>query len=350
MPKKGVLIVNLGTPDSPSVANVRKYLREFLMDPRVMDIPFLKRFFLVHFIIAPFRSHESAKLYQKLWTDEGSPLKSYGNHVCNLLQKALGDQYVVSFGMRYQNPSIRDALSVLNKYPIKEITVIPLYPQYASSSTGSTIEKVIDEIKKWEVVPKITFVKRFFDHPLFIEAFVQQGRRYMQKMDYDHFLFSYHGLPERHIQKSSSENYCQLNSKCCAVYHAKNYFCYRAQCFETTRQLAKALNISDSQYSVCFQSRLGKSPWIQPYTDEKIIELAGKGVKRILAFSPSFIADCLETTIEVGEEYKGLFLKHGGAQWDFVESLNTMPLWIDCLKQIALTEQHTNLAQEPTYI
>ncbi|HLF17847.1 MAG TPA: ferrochelatase [Candidatus Omnitrophota bacterium] len=334
--KKGVLLINLGTPDSPSVADVRKYLREFLMDGRVIDIPWLNRFFLVNGVIAPLRAVSSSKAYHHLWTSDGSPLKYYGIRVKEMLQESLGTEYTVSLGMRYQNPSLRAALDKLKKENVGEITVIPLYPQYASASTGSTIEKVFDELKNWEIIPSMRCISQFFDHPRFIKAFARKGEEHLKNRQYDHVLFSYHGLPERQILKASRERYCQLNEKCCRSYHVKNQFCYRAQCFETSRLLAKALNLEINRYSVSFQSRLGKEPWIKPYTDEIIKELAARGYKRVLCFSPSFIADCLETTVEIGMEYKNLFLSLGGERWDLVESLNDSPTWIECLKALIL--------------
>jgi protoporphyrin/coproporphyrin ferrochelatase len=334
-PKIGVLIINLGTPDSPSVADVRKYLREFLMDARVIDIPFWRRFFLINFFIAPFRAPEPAKGYHELWTPQGSPLKVYAQLLEEALRQALGDGFLVHMAMRYQSPSIKSVLSGFKDKGFKQLIVVPLYPQYASASSGSTVEEVMGTIKGWEVIPEISLVGQFFDHPLFIKAFAEIGRQYMARERFDHYLFSYHGLPERQILKASCGNYCRLG-ECCSVFSSKNRYCYRAQCFETTRLLVDALGIKKEEHTVCFQSRLGKTPWIKPYTDEVIKELAGRGIKRILTFSPAFVADCLETTIEIGVEYKKLFLEHGGEHWQLVESLNTHPIWVECLKQMVM--------------
>jgi len=337
--KTAVLIINLGTPDSPSVKDVRRYLREFLMDRRVIDIPFWRRFFLIHGIIAPFRAPESAKGYQQLWTVEGSPLKVHGQKLEALLDRELGDDYVVRLAMRYQNSSIESVLSQFENKGFKKLIIVPLYPQYASSSTGSTLEEVMRVVREWEVVPEIKLVSQFFNHPLFIKAFAEIASSYVIPakvgIQYQHYLFSYHGLPERQILKASCDNYCRLGD-CCSVYHSKNQYCYRAQCFETTRLVAQELGIKKEQYTICFQSRLGKEPWIKPYTDEVIKDLARRGVKKVLVFSPAFVADCLETTIEIGHEYKKLFQEHGGEQWQLVESLNTHPLWVQCLKEIVL--------------
>jgi len=333
--KKGVLLVNLGTPDQPDTPNVRKYLREFLMDGRVIDIPFVQRWMLINFIIAPFRAPKSAAEYQKLWDERGSPLKYYGEDVRDLLQKELTGDYVVALAMRYQNPSIASGLDELKKAHVSEIIVVPLFPQYASASTGSVADKVMELVRKWQIIPNIRFINQFADDPMFIEVIAQRAKKWMEQYDYDHYLFSYHGLPERQILKGSVGSQCQLG-KCCNSYHDKNRYCYRAQCFLTSRLIAESLGIPEDKYTVAFQSRLGKTPWIQPYTDEKLVEFADKGHKKVLAFSPAFVSDCLETTVEVGETYHEQFLEAGGERWDLVESLNDHPLWIECLKNLVL--------------
>lgn len=332
--KTGVLIVNLGTPDSPNTPDVRKYLREFLMDGRVIDIPVTSRWMLINLIIAPFRAPKSAKVYKELWNDQGSPLKTYGYAVERMLQKALGDDYVVKLAMRYQSPSIESGLAELQKMGLSKLTIIPFFPQYASASTGSVYEEVMRVLAQWQVMPELRFVNRFLDHPKFVEGFVRLGKKYMTQRKYDHYLFSYHGLPERQILKGDvTHSQCRLGS-CCDTLNAYNQHCYRAQCFETTRLLVKELGIPEGQYTTCFQSRLGRDPWIKPYTDDVIKELPGRGIKSVLAFSPAFVADCLETTIEVGEEYKELFEEHGGEHWQLVESLNDSEIWIEALVDI----------------
>lgn len=330
--KTGVLLVNLGTPDSPSVPHVRKYLREFLMDARVVDVPYPLRFLLVNGIIAPFRAPKSAKIYRQVWTENGSPLKHYGQRVESLLQTALGDDFVVRLAMRYQSPSIDTALATFKTQGFSKIVVVPFFPQYASATTGSVYEKVMELITDWQVIPEISFVNSFLDHPLFVQAFVELGRKYMAEHPYDHFLFTYHGLPERQIRKGDCTNTClRKDADCCATLHAHNQHCYRAQCFATTRLIAAALGLSPDDYTVSFQSRLGNDPWIKPYTDKMIKELCAAGKKNILAFSPSFVSDCLETTIEIGEEYKEIFEENGGQHWQLVESLNENPTWVAAL-------------------
>lgn len=333
--KTGVLLVNLGTPDSTKTGDVRKYLREFLMDGRVIDFPFIPRWMLVNLIIAPFRAPKSAKEYRKLWTDRGSPLLFHTEDLREkLIQKLDMDQYQVEIAMRYQSPSIEEGLKKLNKANVKKIIVIPLFPQYASATNGSVVDKVMEIARTWQIIPNITFVNNFVEHPLFLEAWAELGREMMEKEEYDMYLFSYHGLPERQIRKGSVDGYCQLSDKCCGNYTKKNQFCYRGQCFHTTRLIASKLGLPEDKVVTCFQSRLGKDPWIKPYTEDVIEELASKGVKKVLAFSPAFVADCLETTIEVGEEYKEEFEELGGEKWDLVPSLNSRDMWIDCVKDL----------------
>ncbi|MEQ8552661.1 MAG: ferrochelatase [Cyclobacteriaceae bacterium] len=331
--KKGVLLVNLGTPDSTSVPDVRKYLREFLMDKRVIDIPTISRWLLVNFIIAPFRAPKSAKEYKKLFTERGSPLKFYTEDLVDPLRKLLGEEFVVEYAMRYQNPSITSGLDKLRAANVSSIHVIPLFPQYASASTGSVIDKVMEITKTWQIIPEMRFTSQFLEEEKFLQVIAQNGKRWMEKTDYDHFVFSYHGLPERQIRKGSVGDQCQLGG-CCGKFHERNQYCYRAQCFHTTRLLAEKLGIPEEEYTVSFQSRLGKDPWIKPYTDFIIKDLAKEGKKKVLAFSPAFVSDCLETTVEVGEEYLELFQEAGGEQWDLVESLNDDPLWVECLADI----------------
>jgi len=332
--KTGILLINLGTPGSPSTADVRRYLREFLNDPRVIDIAPLSRLLLVNLIIVPFRAPKSAKLYQSVWTKEGSPLTVNSLALKKELQNALGNGYVVALGMRYQQPSLESALEELRAARVSKIKIIPLYPQYASSSTGSTMEKLMRLLQKWEVVPSIEAVTKFYDHPAFIRALAAAGKNY-DHTQYDHVLFSYHGLPERQILKAS-EHYggsCKLG-ECCSAAHANNQYCYRANCFHTTRLLAEALGIPKEKYTVCFQSRLGRDPWIKPYSDHVIAERAKAGDKKLLVFSPAFTADCLETIHEIGVEYDELFREHGGEKVQLVPSLNARPEWVSALREI----------------
>jgi ferrochelatase len=332
--KKGILLINLGTPDSPSKSNVRTYLTEFLNDPRVIDISAVGRFMLVNGIIIPFRTGNSAKLYREIWTHDGSPLLLNTIKLTDKVRKQLGDEYVVEFAMRYQNPSISSALEKLRKEKVSSITVLPLYPQYASSSTGSTIEKVMKELSSWEVFPDIRIISSFYRDENFLQALAEQGKKHTIS-DYDHVVFSYHGLPERHIKKSAAHygsDYCQLGD-CCNKINKSNQFCYRANCFATTRSLVSALQIPEGKYTTTFQSRLNDK-WIKPYSDKVIEELAKKGAKKLLVFSPAFVADCLETIYEIGTEYNEIFREHGGEKVTLVESLNDNDSWVKAIVEM----------------
>jgi len=334
--KKGILLINLGTPDSPSVPDVRKYLREFLMDPRVIDINAVGRTLLVKGIIVPFRGPKSAKSYQAIWTEEGSPLMAYGLKVKKLLQDKMGEDYHVDLAMRYQSPSIESVLNSFYEKKIFDIKVIPMFPQYASATTGSVHEKVMDIVGAWQIVPRIEFVNSFYDHPIMLDAFAEIGKEYM-KDGYDHVLFSFHGLPVRQLIKSDpSSSHCQKVDKCCETITENNQFCYSAQCYQTAKGIAEKLGIDKSNYSICFQSRLGRDPWIQPYTSKVIEELAHQGKKKILVFCPAFVADCLETIFEIAVEYQEEFEEFGGEKVQLVPGLNDHPKWIEALENIAL--------------
>lgn len=331
MGKKGVLLVNLGTPDSAEVSDVRKYLDEFLMDERVIDINAFKRTLLVKGIIVPFRSPKTSKLYKEIWDENGSPLLYYSKIQAAMVQEKLGEEYHVELAMRYQNPSIASALDKLKAGMVESIQVIPLFPQYASASTGSVIQKVMELVGKWQTVPPISFVNSFHDNELMIDTFAQNAEKY-QPESYDQILFSFHGLPERQLKKCDhSGQHCLKKNDCCTTLTDVNKFCYSAQCHDTARLIAKRLSIPEEKYSVCFQSRLGKEPWVQPYTSEVLKELAEKGKKRLLVFCPAFVADCLETLYEVSVEYHEEFKALGGEEVQLVASLNDDPKFIEAL-------------------
>ncbi|AOM77153.1 ferrochelatase [Pedobacter steynii] len=334
MGKKGVLLVNLGTPDSAEVSDVRKYLDEFLMDERVIDINAFKRTLLVKGIIVPFRSPKTSKLYKEIWDENGSPLLYYSKIQAAMVQDKLGEEYHVELAMRYQNPSIASALDKLKAGMVESIQVIPLFPQYASASTGSVIQKVMELVGKWQTVPPISFVNSFHDNELMIDTFAQNAEKY-QPESYDQILFSFHGLPERQLKKCDhSGRHCLKKNDCCATLTDVNKFCYSAQCHDTARLIAKRLSIPEEKYSVCFQSRLGKEPWVQPYTSEVLKELAEKGKKRLLVFCPAFVADCLETLYEVSVEYHEEFKALGGEEVQLVASLNDDPKFIEALVEM----------------
>ena len=332
MRKKGVLLVNLGTPDSPSVADVRKYLNEFLMDERVIDINPINRTLLVKGIIVPFRGPKSAKIYKEVWTENGSPLLYFSVRAKELLQERMGKEYIIELAMRYQSPSIERALKSLQDQQVEEIRVVPLFPQYASASTGSVIQKVMKLVSQWQTIPNISFVNSFHDNEGMLNVFAENASKY-QPESFDHILFSFHGLPERQLSKADhSEKYCLQVSNCCDRFNEVNRFCYSAQCHHTARLLAEKLNIPKERYTICFQSRLGNSPWKKPYTIEVLEELAKKGAKRLLVLSPAFVADCLETNYEIAREYNEEFQKWGGEKIQLVESLNDNPKWIEALE------------------
>ena len=333
MSKKGILLVNLGTPDSPETKDVRKYLDEFLMDARVIDINPVSRALLVKGVIVPFRSPKTSRLYKKIWSAEtGSPLLHYSKLQHKLLSERLGDGYQVELAMRYQSPSIESALNSLKASLVESVQVIPLFPQYASASTGSVQDKVMELIKEWPTIPNVSFVNSFHDNELMIEAFANNGKKY-QPETYDHILFSFHGLPQRQLIKCDhTGNYCLKVDGCCDNLNGTNKFCYSAQSHHTAQLIAAKLNIPKEKYTICFQSRLGSDPWVQPYTSEVVAKLAKEGKKRLLVFCPAFVADCLETIYEVTEEYGAEFKALGGEHIQLVESLNGSSTWIDALE------------------
>ncbi len=331
MKRKGVLLVNLGTPDSPTWNGLRTYLNQFLTDRRVIDLPWLFRNILFKGIVVPIRSGKVAKLYRELWTKEGSPLKVYGQKVATGVQEVLGENYFVELAMRYRKPSIKSAIQKMISENVSEIIVFPLFPQYSSTTTGSVFEEVMNVLKTLEYIPELKFVNSYYEHPEVIQTFADHARRLAYK-EYDHFIFSFHGVPKRYLKKDN--DYCECNTQCCQSIQKENQFCYSAQCFATAHAIARELKISQDQYTVCFQSRFGPEEWIQPYTDEVLKEQLENGKKNILCFSPAFVADCLETTIEIGMEYKGDFIDDGGERLDLVESLNDDPKWIHAIADI----------------
>ncbi len=341
-PTKGVLLINLGTPDSPSVPDVRRYLVEFLTDKRVIDIPGWRRQLLVRGIIAPFRAPNSAKLYREIWDKQtGSPLLHYSLIQQRLLQERLGEEYHVELAMRYQSPSIASALARLKPMNLESLRIIPLFPHYASASTGSVIDRVMELMRTWHTFPEVSIVNDFYDDPLMVEVFAENARKH-DPSTFDHVLFSYHGLPVRQLKdvEVSGNHDCE-RAGCRERIDRRNRYCYLAQCYATTRLIADRLNLKAGDYTVCFQSRLGKTPWIQPFTNEVLHDLAKRGKKKLLAFSPAFVADCLETIYEIGTEYATEFKGLGGERVQLVESLNDHPKWITALEQLARSEVTT---------
>jgi len=330
----GVLLINLGTPDSPKVGDVRKYLSQFLNDPRVIDLPWLWRKILVNLIIVPFRSPKSAKIYRELWDRSGgeSPLLVHGNELVRKMQKNFPEGLVrFHLAMRYGNPSIPDVLGEMYAHRYDELIVVPLYPHYASASSGSTVEEVFRCMKDWYVLPEIKVTGQFYHREEFIASFVENTSQFNLD-EYDHILFSYHGLPERQVDKVYDEGLCR-DKNCENEVTPENKLCYKATCFATTRRLVEALDLDEERTTTAFQSRLDKN-WIEPFSDKIVEELARKGNKKILVFSPAFVADCLETLIEIEDEYLEIFQEHGGEELQLVPSLNAQDHWVEGLTKI----------------
>ncbi len=331
MNKTALILVNIGTPDSPEKKDVRKYLFQFLNDKRVINIPTILRFLLVNLIIVPFRTPKSSKIYKKLWTSNGSPIIYYSNNLVNKISNIAGDKYDVFAAMRYGNPSLKNVLNEIKVKNYDKIILFPMFPQYASSTTGSLAEFAMKEISKWNVMPELRIISQFYDNEHFINAFASRVKD-IKLNEYDHIVFSYHGLPVSQIDEIHPE---VIENKCNCVNDmpAHGRFCYKATCYETTRLLAGKLNISKENYSVSFQSRLTKN-WLKPFTDELLLKLLMGGKKKILVFAPAFVTDCLETLIEIGDEYKEMFLEKGGEKLSLVPSLNDSDEWAEAILKI----------------
>jgi len=331
----GILLVNLGTPDEPTTPAVRRYLKEFLMDPRVIDIDGFSRWILVNLLILPTRSKKSAAAYQKIWTKRGSPLRFNTEDLGQALQAKLGDsEFAVKVAMRYGHPSIRSALEAFTAMKVDSIRVLPLYPQYASSSTESTQDEVLKQSRLIEACPPVQFLLPFFDHPGYVKGFAEIGQPLLESFRPDHILFSFHGLPERQILKGDiGGNYCLKRPDCCAEIVPANGLCYRAHCFRSAQAIAEQLGLAPEKFTVCFQSRLGRTPWIQPFTDILLDELVQQGKLRIAVFCPSFVADCLETLEEIGIRGRNQVWSQGG-ELLMIPSLNSNPTWVNALAEM----------------
>jgi ferrochelatase len=329
--KKALLIINLGTPNKPSYFSVFKYLRQFLMDGRVININPILRFLLVNFVICPLRSFSSTKIYKKVWNeDTGSPLLFNTKKLSEKLKLKL-PQYDVDYAMRYQNPSIEDVLKkMLLKNP-DEIIILPLFPHYAAATTGSVYEEVSRIISKQWVVPKVKFINQFYDNDKFLDAWIEKANEFNIE-EYDKIIFSYHGIPNSHVDNVYEDSVCS-DHDCELKITENNKFCYKATTYKTTKLLASKLNLDKDKYIVTFQSRL-TNKWLTPFTDEVLKSMPSVGNKNILVFSPAFTADCLETIIEIGDEYQELFQECGGDKLDYVRSLNYSDLWADAIIDI----------------
>lgn len=342
---KGVLMVNLGSPKSTDPKDVKTYLGEFLMDERVIDVPYILRAILVKGIILNTRPKQSAKAYKKIWWEEGSPLIVLSERL-----QAKIDEYTqvpIALAMRYGEPSIKQGLQELHDKGVDEVLLLPLYPQFAMATT-ETILVLAEELRK-EHYPKMTFttVPPFYNHPDYINVLSKSIYESIKELDYEHLLFSYHGVPERHIRKSDiTKSHCKIDGSCCSTPSPAHQYCYRHQCKETTRLVAEALNLKEGTYSTSFQSRLGFDPWLKPYTDRTIEKLAIDGVKNMAIVTPAFVSDCLETLEEIAMEGEEIFHENGGKDFTFIPCLNdredwvkTLSRWIDewALQEVAKT-------------
>ncbi|WP_111642949.1 ferrochelatase [Marinimicrobium alkaliphilum] len=303
--KTGVLLTNLGTPDAPEASALRRYLNQFLSDPRVIEVPRLLWWLILHGVILRIRPKRSAEAYKSVWTDEGSPLLTISRQQTEAVQNALGDKAVVKLGMRYGNPSIASALREFQELGIRRIVVLPLYPQYSAATTGSTFDAIARELTHWRWVPELHFLNGYVDNPLFIHALAQSVQEHISAHGMpDKILFSYHGTPKRYLTSGDP---------------------YHCLCHKTTRLVREKLGLSEDQCMTTFQSRFGREEWLKPYTDEVLKALPGEGVKNIAILSPAFSADCLETLEELEEENRGYFMDAGGEEYHYIPALNDRP-------------------------
>ena len=327
---KAVVLMNLGSPDSTKVKDVSRYLKEFLMDKRVIDIPYLSRLALIHGIIVPFRAPKSAAAYKTIWTREGSPLVVLTRQLQAELQKRV--DLPVEIAMRYGKPGVDTAFDRLlaGNPGLREVLAIPLYPHYAMSSYETAVEHAKQVHKDKRYPFHLNFFPPFYREPGYINALVERIRPYLGQ-DHDHILFSYHGVPGRHIRKSDiTGSHCLASQACCEIASPAHAYCYRHQVITTTKLVMKQLEVPDDKYSISFQSRLGKG-WLEPFTDIRLAEMPGEGIKKLLILCPAFVSDCLETLEEIEERGKETFMSAGGEAYTMIPCLNTSDLWVDTL-------------------
>ncbi|HLW38957.1 MAG TPA: ferrochelatase [Brumimicrobium sp.] len=329
---KGVLLVNLGSPDSPTPKDVKPYLDEFLMDKYVIDYPYLFRVFLVRGIIIGLRNRaeKSAEAYQQIWWNEGSPLIVLSKRLHEKVQAK--NDLPIALAMRYGKPSIKTGLTELHQKGVTDVLVLPLYPQHAMAST-QTITELANKIQK-EQFPnmKLTHFPAFYNRKEYIVAQAESIKKHLGDFDYEKLVFSYHGIPERHIRKSDvTKSHCRIDGKCCQTPSKAHEFCYRHQCFETTKQIIEYLGIPREKVMETFQSRLSGDKWLEPYTDIEIDNLAKNGVKKIAVVTPAFVSDCLETLEEIGMRAKEDFISNGGEEFLAIPCMNEDELWVDAL-------------------
>ena len=323
--------MNLGSPDSTEVKDVKRYLDEFLMDERVIDKPWLLRALLVKGIIVPFRAPKSAEAYKSIWTKEGSPLIVISKQLSDALDNIIEEP--VTIAMRYGTPSPKAAFDELvkNSPDLEEVIAVPMYPHYAMSSYETAVEYAKEQHRKGGYKFKLTTIKPYYNNEEYLNALADSIQPYL-KNDYDQILFSYHGVPERHIYKGDiTGKHCLKVPNCCEIPSAAHEYCYRHQCLETTRLVAEKLKVPKKKWSISFQSRLGRDPWLQPYTAQRFEELPQEGVKKLLVVCPAFVSDCLETLEEIAEEGKEIFMHAGGESFEMIPCLNVHPLWVGAI-------------------
>lgn len=331
MSKKGILLVNLGSPKSTKVEDVKEYLDEFLMDERVIDYRWFFRSLLVQGIILNTRPKKSAAAYETVWTPEGSPLIIITEQIQKKLQPLV--DVPVEIGMRYAEPSIETGLRKLQSQGVTDVVLFPLYPQYAMSTTETVVEKAEEVRKKHFPEMRIRYVQPFYDRDIYIDCLAESIRKKLPEK-FDALQFSYHGVPERHIYKTDPTNTCNLNDCCSREDNPSHRFCYRHQCYKTTERVIEKLGLPKEKVLVTFQSRLGKDKWIEPYTDETLENLSSKGVKNLAIVCPAFVSDCLETLEEIAMEGKEQFMHGGGENYHYVSCLNDEDRWIDVVKTL----------------
>jgi ferrochelatase len=329
--KRAIVLMNLGSPDSTDVKDVKRYLDEFLMDERVIDKPWLFRALLVKGIIVPFRAPKSAEAYKTIWTEKGSPLIVISKQLAGALKKEIAEPVVIA--MRYGDPSPKDAFDELvEKNPdLEEVIAVPMYPHYAMSSYETAVEHAMNQHKKGKYKFKLTTIKPYYNNEDYVSALCESIKPHLES-DYDLMLFSYHGVPVRHIYKGDiTGQHCLKVNDCCDVASEAHKYCYRHQCWTTTKLITERLNIPKEKWQFSFQSRLGRDPWLQPYTAVQLAELPKQGVKKILVVCPAFVSDCLETLEEIAEQGKESFLHNGGEKFEMIPCLNVHPLWVGAI-------------------
>lgn len=334
---KAVLLLNLGTPAEPTAKGLREFYKYFFSDPYVFDFNALGRWILRNLVVLPFRAPRVAKDYAAIWMEEGSPLKVYADRMQLSVQKSfdlIREEVIVVNGMAYSEPFVWDVMQELERRKVTDLLLLPMFPQYSSATTASIFNQVNIAAQKWGEKPNLLFIDDLFQEPAFIRAWSIVITKNLQLKEFDHIIFSYHGIPEKTIKKGDVENVCEFGD-CCSKISERNRYCYRAQCVQTTEAIVQALGWDDASYSVAFQSRFGPLPWLQPYLDEHLKSLLIRDKKRIAVVTPSFVSDCLETLFEIGEDYREQFMNAGGEVFELVPNLNDDQAWFSSVFEIA---------------